>query len=200
MEKTEVRRRPLAPLEITCTSTECDKNLHCFRQTRQMKLTNQWGMCRACGAQLVDWGRVHQRDISDAAYTVSALRYEKFRHYFWHVQVDQRAVNYALRKGSWKLREAVEGKIRKSIGAASPVRDGYQTPREGSGNPIHYGQHGTASCCRVCVEYWHGIPRGRELTDDEVSYLADLVMRYISERIPDLAAEGQRIPPISKER
>ncbi len=35
--------------------------------------------------------------------------------------------------------------------------DGRQTPREG--NTIFYAQHATASCCRTCIEYWHGIPK-----------------------------------------
>jgi uncharacterized heparinase superfamily protein len=180
--------RKLKPLKVTCTSTDCDNNLHCFRTTRKMKAAGQSGHCRTCNAGLIDWGRVHQRDVSDAQHTFSALRLEMFRHHMWHVEISQRAVNYARRKGKLKLRSAAEKQLRRLIGHSNPPYDGRQTPRETSAtaNIIHYAQHATASCCRKCLEYWHGIPQNQELTDEEVAYLTDLVMLYVEDRLPDL--------------
>ena len=65
---------------------------------------------------------------------------------------------------------------------------------EGSGNAIFYAQHATATCCRRCAEYWHGIRRGRKLTEREVGYLTELVMVFVRERVPWLGAgeEGER--------
>ncbi len=155
---------------ITCTSTRCEDGLHCFRTTRRLVKANMQGMCRACGADLVDWGRVHGRNLSDVDYTFEALKFELIRHFFWHIEIDEDAVLHGRRKGLAGLRKAVPHRIRISIAAAQPIFDGRQTPRHG--NVIYYAQHATASCCRKCVEEWHGIPQGRPLTDNEVAYLS----------------------------
>lgn len=186
---------PLKPLKITCTSTDCGNGLHCFLQTEKMKRENKAGACRACGTRLVDWERLQENDIADVGYTFTALKHELIRHHFWHVEIDDKAVAHARRKGRIGLKEAVFHRIGKSIGPAQPSFDGRQTPREGSGNSIFYGQHATASCCRKCVEEWHGIPMGRELTEQEINYLSQLVMLYLEERLPQLTEEGEHIPP-----
>lgn len=189
----------LPPLKIRCTASDCDRNLHCFRTTKKLREANQAGRCRSCGVDLIDWTRVHQRDLADVDFTFGSLRHELVRHYFWHVTLDERAVNYARRKGRKRLAEAVEQRLRQSVGPAVPVRDGRQTPREGSGIPTHYAQHATASCCRACIEEWHAIPRGRPLTEDEILYLTGLAMRYLEERL-SLTDEGEFVPPIRQPR
>ncbi|HEX9944734.1 MAG TPA: DUF4186 family protein [Thermoanaerobaculia bacterium] len=154
------------------------------------------GRCRACGADLVDWERVHRRDLCDARYTFNALRFEMIRHHFWHVTLTAYAVNYARRKGRRNLRLATARQIRKLVGGSRHVREGYQTPRETSSgaNAIHYAQHATASCCRRCIAEWHGIPEGRALTESEIEYLADLATLYIEARVPDLLEEPVIVP------
>ncbi len=188
----------LQPLKITCTSSDCDNNLHCFKATRQMKAANEAGACRTCGAKLVNWGRVHEQEVSDAKHTFEALRFELIRHHFWHVEIDQKAINHALRKGLIRLEAAARSLIRKSVGPAKNPYDGRQTPMAGSGNAIHYAQHATAACCRKCIEYWHGIPQGRALTEDELDYLTQLVMLFIEERLPFLTEDGEHVPPMRK--
>ena len=42
------------PLDIKCTSTDCENDLHCFKQLKRME-PDQRGKCRACGADLIDW-------------------------------------------------------------------------------------------------------------------------------------------------
>jgi hypothetical protein len=161
-----------------------------------MLLQGPQGRCRSCGIQLVDWSRVHKRDVGDAKYTFEALRLELIRHHFWHVPFSSYAVNYARRKGRAALQVATKHQIRKRIGAAQNFREGYQTPRETSptANAIDYAQHATASCCRHCAAEWHGIPEGRALTDDEVSYLSALAVLYIQDRLPDLKEEPLAVP------
>jgi len=137
-------------------------------------------------------------DPSDASYTFKALKQELIRHHFWHVEIDQKAVNHARRKGVAGMREAATARIRASVSPAEPVRDGRQTPW--AGNALYYAQHATASCCRRCIEEWHGIPRGRALEDKEIQYLVDLVGFYIAERLPLLKEDGERIPPIRSQK
>ena len=72
-------------------------------------------------------------------------------------------------------------------GMAEPFRDGAQTPFQG--NIVYYGQHATAACCRKCIEIWHGIPRGRQLTDEELDYLAAMLMVYVLYKMPEPAQQ-----------
>lgn len=184
----------LKPLKVTCTSSDCANDLHCFKPTRKMRMADETGRCRSCGAELVDWDRIKRHDLSDAAYTFRALKHEMWRHFFWHLHIDQRATNYARRKGRANMRPAAENRLRRSVGKAAHSRDGIQTPK--AGNPVFYAQHATATCCRGCTEIWHGIPRDRDLTDDEVGYFTDLVMLYINERLPNLSETGEKVPPL----
>ncbi len=193
----------LKPLDIRCTSSDCEKGLHCFRQTKKMaqtkvresQVTGLGGTCRSCGADLVDWSRVYKRDLADVSYTFDVLKYERVRHHFWHVDIDIQALNHARRKGTIGLHAAAEKRIRDSVGPANPFHDGWQTPK--SGNVLFYAQHATASCCRKCIEEWHGIPGGRALTDTEITYLTDLVMLYIKDRLPFLTETGEKVPRLS---
>ena len=187
----------LKPLNIKCTSTDCENDLHCFKQDQRKKNVNQpFGSCRKCGIELVDWERVHKRDFSDVQYTFTALKHETIRHYYWHLEIDQKAINHARRKGKIQLREAVYQRISKSVGSAQNYNEGRQTPKENSGNSIYYAQHATACCCRKCIEYWHEIPQGRDLTVTEIEYFTNLIMLYINERLPFLKENGEKVPRI----
>lgn len=152
------------------------------------------GQCRSCGAKLVDWKRIHRRELSDARFTFEALQYEMIRHHYWHVPIDQRAENHARRKGRIRLKEAIRKRILQSVGPAMHARDGRQTPLEGSGNVIYYAQHAVACCCRTCMEYWHGIPKGVALTEGQVGYFSELVMMYVDARMPYLKDDPEKIP------
>ena len=183
------------PLKIRCTSSDCRNGLHCFKSTRQMAPVDR-GRCRSCGADLIDWSRVHRRDPRDAAYTFAALRHELIRHHHWHTVIDDKAHRHAIRKGRLRLLAAARQRLVKCLAPANPPRDGYQTPL--AGNAIYYAQHAVATCCRTCLEYWHGIPKGRELTPDELEYSLQLVTFYLNQRLPQLAAEPQRVPAVRR--
>jgi uncharacterized protein DUF4186 len=190
----------LKPLKITCTSSDCSNNLHCFLTTKRRAEQGKTGQCRDCDAELVDWARVSRRDLLDVQYTFEALRLEMIRHHFWHTPLSQRAINHAKRKGRAALRSFANGQLRRLVGGERHPREGYQTARETSpsANAIHFAQHATACCCRKCIAEWHAIPLNRALTDDELAYFTDLVMRYVDERIPELKDGGVSVPPIRK--
>ena len=75
------------------------------------------------------------------------------------------------------------------VAPAAPHKDGKQTPYRG--HPVFVAQHASATCCRGCLERWHGIPKGRELTPAEQAYAVDVICRWIES---DLAASGRRAP------
>lgn len=186
-------RPRLEPLKLSCTRADCGNGLHCFRESKR-RAAHPRGSCQKCGiATLVEWSRVSSRKIEDVEHTVQCLQREWIRHHFWHAAFDQRALNYALRKGRGGLRAAIRNRIRKSVGVKHS-RDGQQTGW--AGNILYYAQHATACCCRKCIECWHGIDPGAVLSDNDVEYFAELCLRYLWARLPDLPENGQHVPPI----
>jgi len=174
------------PLEVKCTDSDCQSGRHAFGPNRRKKdwAKTYQGQCRECGAELVDWDRVKRRDLADVSGVFRELQHELIRHVFFHADFDDGARNEAKKLGSAGLRAKVRPYVQKKVGRADIWRDGTQTPKEGSA--IHFAQHATATCCRKCIEYWHGIERGRELTPAELDYCAGLVDAYLQLREPEL--------------
>lgn len=181
----------LKPLKITCTTADCDNELHCFRKSRKMK-AEEHGRCRYCLADLVDWAKVHRRKLSNVDATFEELRKEYIRHHFWHVPIDAAAEYHARKKGRLALLADVKKRVERSVGAKEPVRDGQQTPFEG--RAVYYAQHATATCCRKCIAYWHDVPVGTALTKDNVAYFVELITAFIEERMPKLDDGPERLP------
>ena len=51
------------------------------------------------------------------------------------------------------------------------------------GHPVFVAQHATATCCRSCLERWHEIPKGHELTPEQRAYVADVIWRWIEREL-----------------
>src|SRR5437870_5681695 len=115
----------LKPLKITCTSTNCANNLHCFLTTKKLAAEGKTGRCRDCEADLIDWTRVTRRDLSDVQYTFEALRLEMIRHHFWHAPLTLVAINHARRKGRVELRAFAGRQLRQLVGSERHPREGY---------------------------------------------------------------------------
>jgi hypothetical protein len=178
--------KPLPVLKVTCTSTDCDNNLHCFKpKTRGAE--HPTGTCRECGADLIEWDRVHTRNNNDTAFTFSMLKNEMIRHHMWHIPFDESAIRKARNQGRKKVYDGVRGRLKSSIGKAANGFDGRQTGM--SGRVVYYAQHATATCCRQCLEYWHDIPRDRPLTETELDYCEHLVVTYLEDRADDIGME-----------
>jgi hypothetical protein len=145
--------RSKTTLKISCTDSDCGNDLHCFKATDEMVANQKVGPCRQCGAQIVDWKRVHSSDLCDARHTLAMLKLEKVRHFFWHLPLSERAINHARRKGKTGIRERVRNHLSSAIGPAHPWHDGYQTPMQSEeSTALPYGQHAIAACCRDCLE------------------------------------------------
>lgn len=181
----------LNPERISCVGTSCADQLHCFRLTKQLATKIGPGTCRVCKKPLVEVGRIAKKRLEDIDYTFSALQLEYVRHYFWHVQFSEKAMSQARRAAGRGLTASIETQIKRQIADAEPYRDGRQTPTAPSkATAFDYAMHAVAACCRQCVEYWHGIPRGQALSDEEISYLAELMRRYLITRMPELTVSG----------
>jgi hypothetical protein len=182
-----------------CHQTDCTNGLHCFLKHRKRRTSE--GTCLTCGYALVDWSRVHRRDINDVTHTIQMLTLEHVRHEFWcTVQLTERATTYARRLGRVGLIDAALKRVASSVGKPAGAWDGRQTPWENKGHALHYAQHATATCCRKCVEVWHGIPRDQALSEADIEYFAQLLLRYVLIRMPDLVSERMHVPRKASER
>ena len=89
--------------------------------------------------------------------------------------------DYINEKGINIIEQHAYDFINKKIKPAYPKNDGKQTAYKG--HPVFIAQHATGTCCRGCLEKWHHIPKGRELTDKEVSYIVSVIMKWINQEM-----------------
>ena len=67
--------------------------------------------------------------------------------------------------------------LRKRLAPAVIANDGRQTPWRN--HPVFVAQHATATCCRGCLAKTHEIPKGHELTADELAYVLGVIERWL---------------------
>ena len=84
---------------------------------------------------------------------------------------------YIADKGMDTIRRHAHDFVEKRLAPSEPQNDGKQTPMRG--HPVFVAQHATATCCRGCLEKWHNIPKGRELTAQEQDYVVDVILQWI---------------------
>ena len=106
------------------------------------------------------------------------LSQSKFRSRF---KLREKEIEYIKEKGMDKIRSHAVDFIRNRIAPAYIPNDGKQTPMRG--HPVFIAQHACACYCRGCIEKWHKIPKGRELTQEEQNYLVSVIMEWIKRQI-----------------
>ena len=84
---------------------------------------------------------------------------------------------YIADKGMDTIRRHAHDFVEKRLAPSEPQNDGKQTPMRG--HPVFVAQHATATCCRGCLEKWHNIPKGRELTIQEQDYVVNVILQWI---------------------
>lgn len=103
-----------------------------------------------------------------------ALSKSAFRRKF-HLQ--GKDLIYLQTKGLPTVIAHAQDFIAKRLAPAMIDNDGRQTPFRG--HPVFVAQHATASCCRGCLEKWHGIPKGHALTPDQEAYIIEVLERWL---------------------
>ena len=178
-------------LDIKCGESCCEENEHSFIPIKPRNKPRPLPTgCTKCGVAPVNWKLLRQRNFDHVEALVSSLGMEHIRAYFWSRDLSDLSKKLPLMQGrSWMI-SRVEKRLKDSIGSAYRFRDGTQTPLYEDGDPIHYAQHATATCCRKCVFCWHGIPEGRALTADELNYLGLVVWRFLDEKLPELTKDS----------
>ena len=106
--------------------------------------------------------------------TLESLKKSTFRSKFKLFNKDRQ---YIQDKGIEAIRQHAIDFIKTRIAPQYPKNDGKQTPMKG--HPVFISQHATATCCRSCIQKWHRIKKGKELSDPEIHFLVGLIMRWI---------------------
>ena len=109
---------------------------------------------------------------------LAKLNNSKFRSSF---HLNTKEVEYIRKNGLEKIREHAFELIRLRLAPASPLNDGKQTPMHG--HPVFVAEHATASCCRKCLYKWHHIAKNKNLTEEEITYIVEVIMRWINRQL-----------------
>ena len=113
--------------------------------------------------------------MSDVQDILKRLRKSEFRT---RVQLRRREIDYLNSKGMETVLEHAADFIEKRLAPAEPFNDGKQTPWRN--HPVFVAQHATATCCRGCLEKWHAMRKGRELSEEEQQYIVDVIKGWLS--------------------
>jgi len=88
---------------------------------------------------------------------------------------------YVKSRGIEILRLHAADFVNKRLAPANPKNDGRQTPTKG--HPVFIAQHACGCNDRTAVEEFFGYEIGRELTEDEVDIIVDVILRWIGEHL-----------------
>ena len=105
---------------------------------------------------------------------IESLSKSKFRNSF-HLR--KYMIDYLDEKGFETVEKHAYDFINTRLKPAVIENDGKQTPMKG--HPVFIAQHACACCCRGCLEKWHHIPKGKELTQHEIDFVVALLMTWI---------------------
>jgi hypothetical protein len=104
----------------------------------------------------------------------NALQRSSFRRRFRLREAERRTL---AEKGLQTVLVHARDLLRKRLAPAVIPNDGKQTPYRG--HPVFVAQHATGTCCRGCLMKWHGIEKGRPLTEAELDYAVNVIRFWI---------------------
>ena len=110
----------------------------------------------------------------------SKLSKSKFRSDF---RLKGKELEYFNSKGMEEILGHAKDFIESRLAPADIPNDGKQTPFRN--HPVFIAQHATATCCRGCLEKWHGIKKGVELSADEIDYVVSVIEKWLANQAPD---------------
>lgn len=128
-----------------------------------------------------DWQHLKQR-----------LAQSSFRSRF---KLGQQEQAYVKVKGIDVVRRHAFEFIRKRLAPSFPAKDGQQTPLKG--HPVFIAQHATGTCCRGCLQKWHGIEPGSQLPPEDIDYIVAVLIDWIQDQMrhhpcpPEILPEEQ---------
>ena len=109
---------------------------------------------------------------------LASLKQSKFKSRFKLSQKDRDCI---AAKGLETIKEHAFQFVNSRVASDYPKNDGKQTPMRG--HPVFIAQHATATCCRGCIQKWHGIEKGKALNEREVEFIVVLIMGWVEEQL-----------------
>lgn len=109
---------------------------------------------------------------------LNKLERSKFRSRFHLNEKDRK---YIEEKGLDVIEKHAADFVRLKLSLAEPDSDGKQTPM--SGHPVFKAMHGTACCCRGCLNKWYKVPKHVELSDVQQKKIVNLLMAWIKRQM-----------------
>lgn len=113
--------------------------------------------------------------MNNIDYKLYSLSKSKFRSSF---HLNKKMKEYVKDKGLDKIKKDAYEIINKRIKPSEILNDGKQTPMK-QVHPVFIAQHACACCCRGCLFKWHNIEKGKELNQNELDYIVELLMKWI---------------------
>jgi hypothetical protein len=110
--------------------------------------------------------------------TLNSLNKSAFRSKF---RLTQKDCDYIAAKGIETIKAHAFQFVNSRIASDFPKNDGKQTPMKG--HPVFIAQHATATCCRGCLQKWHGIKKGTALNEKQLMYIVALIGAWIENQI-----------------
>lgn len=105
---------------------------------------------------------------------INDLNKSKFRSNF---KLKNKDKEYISKIGLNVIVEHAYDFVNKRLASEVIINDGKQTPMRG--HPVFIAQHATATCCRGCLNKWHGINENKKLTDNEINYIVSIIIGWI---------------------
>jgi hypothetical protein len=96
-------------------------------------------------------------------------------------RLSEKELVYARDRGLEVLETHARDFITRRVAPREPANDGKQTPM--TGHPVFVAQHATATCCRGCLAKWHKIPEGKKLTNAQINYVTDVLLRWLGDQL-----------------
>ena len=106
-----------------------------------------------------------------------ALSRSKFRSSF---ALKEKEIEYINSKGMDVIKSHAYDFINQRLRPEVILNDGKQTPMRG--HPVFIAQHATATCCRGCLYKWHKIKQNKQLSEQEVEYVVNIIMKWIEKQ------------------
>ena len=107
-----------------------------------------------------------------------SLSKSKFRGSF---HLNNKMKEYIKEKGIDKIKldtyEIVNNRLRVKLS-----NDGKQTPMK-QVHPTFIAQHATGTCCRSCLKRIHHIDDNKDLSNDEIDYIVDVIIKWIEREV-----------------
>ena len=106
------------------------------------------------------------------------LRRSEFRSGF---KLKNKELEYLSEKGIDTIMSHAADFVNTRLAPALPKNDGKQTPF--GKHPVFTAQHATGTCCRGCLEKWHNIEKGKELSNEEKEYILAVIKMWLDNQI-----------------